>query len=122
MSPSFGSAPSPATINVGNGLLDWKTGVLWKHDHNHLSSIQIPVTYDPSATCPKWDRFVDQVFSSDCRVLAYEIIGWLMIPDMSLQKAILLIGEGANGKSVYLSAVTAFLGRGTRSQLESPAA
>ena len=35
-----------------------------------------------------------------------------MIPDMSMQKAILLIGEGANGKSVYLSAVTVVIGRG----------
>ncbi len=51
------------------------------------------------------------MFPSDGRVLAYEIIGWLMIPDMSLQKSILLIGDGANGKSVYLWAVSAFLGR-----------
>ena len=109
--PPLWERPSLGTINVLNGLLDWKTGTLGLHDPKHLSSVQIPVTYDPSATCPNWDRFVKQVFPADCHVLAYEIIGWLMIPDMSLQKAILLIGEGANGKSVYLSAVTAFLGR-----------
>ena len=109
--PPLWERPSLGTINVLNGHLDWKTGTLGSHDPKHLSSVQIPVTYDPSATCPNWDRFVKQVFPADCHVLAYEIIGWLMIPDMSLQKAILLIGEGANGKSVYLSAVTAFLGR-----------
>jgi P4 family phage/plasmid primase-like protien len=35
----------------------------------------------------------------------------LMIPDTTLQKAILLLGEGANGKSTYLSAVRAFIGK-----------
>lgn len=108
--PTLWERPSLETINVLNGLLDWTTGMLRPHDHHHLSSVQIPVTYDLSATCPNWDRFVKQVFPPDCCVLAYEIIGWLMIPDMSLQKAILVIGEGANGKSVYLSGVTAFLG------------
>jgi len=34
-----------------------------------------------------------------------------MRPDVSIQKAILLLGEGANGKSTYLAGVTAFLGR-----------
>ena len=107
----FWSAHPLRTINVLNGLLDWKTGELRQHDPQHLLSVQIPVTYDPSAICPCWDRFVESVFPSDGRVLAYEIIGWLMIPDMSLQKSILLIGDGANGKSVYLCAVTAFVGR-----------
>ena len=115
--PELWERPSLDTINVLNGLLDWKTGELRPHDHHHLSLVQIPVTYDPSATCQNWDRFVQEVFSADCCVLAYEIIGWLMIPDMSLQKAILLIGEGANGKSVYLSAVTAFLGRDNTASL-----
>lgn len=108
--PTLWERPSLETINVLNGLLDWRTGTLRPHDPHHLSSVQIPVTYDPSATCPNWDRFVQQVFPADCCMLAYEIIGWLMIPDMSLQKAILMIGEGANGKSVYLSGVSAFLG------------
>ena len=34
-----------------------------------------------------------------------------MTPDTSIQKAILLVGEGANGKSVYLAALRTFLGR-----------
>ena len=38
------------------------------------------------------------------------LIAWLMRPDVSFQKAILLLGEGANGKSTYLAGVTAFLG------------
>lgn len=34
-----------------------------------------------------------------------------MTPDTSFQKAILLIGDGANGKSTYLRGVQAFIGK-----------
>jgi putative DNA primase/helicase len=34
-----------------------------------------------------------------------------MLPDTSIQKAVLLLGEGANGKSVWLNLVLNFLGR-----------
>jgi len=68
-------------------------------------------TYDGAlSTCPNWDRFVEEVFPADCRVLAYEIIGWLMIPDKPFQIAILLIGEGANGNASICSESPPFLG------------
>ena len=34
-----------------------------------------------------------------------------MLPNTAIQKAVLLTGEGANGKSVYLNMVTVFLGK-----------
>ena len=34
-----------------------------------------------------------------------------MMPDTSIQKAVLLLGEGANGKSTFLTGVTNFLGQ-----------
>ncbi|ARU62303.1 hypothetical protein CBW65_15870 [Tumebacillus avium] len=35
-------------INVANGLLNWKTGELLSHTKERLSTIQLPVTYDPA--------------------------------------------------------------------------
>src|SRR5439155_26952992 len=45
------------------------------------------------------------------QVLAFEIVAHLMQSDTSIQKAVLLLGEGGNGKSTYLAALTAFLGK-----------
>jgi phage/plasmid-associated DNA primase len=39
--------------------------------------------------------------------IAWEIPAWLATPDTSIQKAVLLTGDGANGKSTYLRAVLA---------------
>src|SRR5262249_38580390 len=65
---------------------------------------------DPLARCPAWDKFISEVFPGDSEAIAWEIPAWLMTPDTSIQKAILLMGDGANGKSTYLRAVLAFIG------------
>jgi putative DNA primase/helicase len=73
--------------------------------------VQLPVAFNASAECPAWEKFVADVFPEDARELAWDIPAWLMTPDTSIQKAILLVGEGANGKSVYLAGLRTFLGR-----------
>ena len=46
----------------------------------------------------------------DTQKLPFEIAAWLMLPDASIQKAVLLLGEGANGKSAWLNLLRTFLG------------
>ncbi len=103
--------PPTNQINVQNGILDLDTDELLPHAPTFLSPVQLPVMFKPEAECPAWDAFIEQTFPEDARELAYEIVAWLMIPDTSIQKAILLLGEGANGKSTYLNAVMEFVGR-----------
>lgn len=43
--------------------------------------------------------------------MAWEILGWLIVAWTALQKAVLLIGEGGNGKSTFLKALIAFIGK-----------
>src|SRR5262249_30584222 len=77
----------------------------------HLSTVQIAVSFDPAAKCPHIERFVRSVFPDDTQLLPFEIVAWLMLPDANIQKAVLLLGEGANGKSVWLNLLLTFLGR-----------
>ena len=86
-------------------------GVLLPHDPKFLSVVQLPVTYDPAATGPNIESFVNSTFPPDAQSLAWESAGVLMVPITWLQKAILLLGEGANGKSTWLALLTRFLGR-----------
>ncbi len=109
--PSLWERPPLDRINVQNGLLDVTTKSLGPHSSDFLSPIQLPVRCDPSATCPAWEKFVREVFPIDSIAIAWEIPAWLMTAETSIQKAILLTGDGANGKSTYLCAVQAFLGR-----------
>lgn len=108
--PLLQERPPLNIINMANGLLEWQTRVLLPHDPQFRSCVQIPVRYDPEAACPEWEAFIGEVFPADCQTLAYEIIAWLLCPDTTIQKAILLQGDGENGKSTFLSGVTALLG------------
>jgi P4 family phage/plasmid primase-like protien len=109
--PELWGQPPTDVINVANGLLEVVTRQLQPHSPDYLSSLQLPVVYDPEAECPAVDKFIRQVFPEDTIDLAYEIPGVVMIPGEGQDKAILLIGPGGNGKSVYLALVRSFVGR-----------
>jgi putative DNA primase/helicase len=97
-------------LNCRNGLLDVKTRMLSPHDPAHLSAVQIPVSFDAGAQCPAIEKFVQDVFPADTQELPFEIAAWLMLPESSIQRAALFLGEGANGKSVFIALLIRFLG------------
>ncbi|MHB1038005.1 MAG: phage/plasmid primase, P4 family [Pirellulales bacterium] len=111
-SPELWAKPPANPLNVKNGLLDTRTRDLKPHDPTHLSAVQLPVSYDATATCPRTESFIRDVFPADATDLAWQIAAWSMTADSSIQKAVLLVGSGCNGKSAYLSQLTAFLGKG----------
>lgn len=109
--PMLWERPKIDVVNVLNGLLDVGTKILSPHSPDFLSPVQLPVKFDRNARCPMWDKFIGEVFPGDSEAIAWEIPAWLATPDTSIQKAVLLTGDGANGKSTYLRAVLAFIGR-----------
>jgi putative DNA primase/helicase len=102
-------------INLLNGILkiNLKSGKskLLPHSPDFLSPIQLPVKYDVKAQPVAWEKFVAATFPEDAQEVAWQIPAWLMTPETSIQKSILLLGEGANGKSTFLAAVSAFIGK-----------
>jgi putative DNA primase/helicase len=111
--------PEPPTdlINLENGILNLWTQELQPHSPRFLSSIRIPIRFDAAAACPEIDRFVAEAFPADSTALAWEILGDLITPDRSIQKAVALIGEGGNGKGVFLQLATNFVGAANVSHL-----
>jgi putative DNA primase/helicase len=110
-SPYLWERPPQGVLNLLNGLLDVSTRTLRPHDPKHLSTIQLPVNFDADAVCPFIDRFIEEIFPNDTTLVPWELVGWLMMPFTGLQKAILLLGDGGNGKSAFLNLVTHFLGK-----------
>jgi DNA primase catalytic core len=97
-------------INLLNGLFNLDSGELEPHSPDYISIVQIPVTYDPDATCPAVDKFIREVLEEKYHDVIYEILGYCMIPDTRIEKSIMFLGKGANGKSVMLSMFGEFLG------------
>lgn len=89
-------------LNLPNGLLDWRTGELFPHNPNVISTVRIPIPWDEAAECPVIDQFFGEVFPSDAIELAYEILGYMLFNDNPLHKAILLYGSGRNGKGTFI--------------------
>ena len=97
-------------INLENGLYDINTGILKSHNPSVLSTARIPVSYDPDATCPNMDKFLSEIVAPDDQQVLVEWAGYALIPDTRIHKAVMLLGNGANGKSVYLNFLTCFIG------------
>jgi putative DNA primase/helicase len=97
-------------INLANGLYDTGTNELKPHTATYLSTVQIPIAYDPDATCPAIDRFLSDVLDSSDIPTVLEWFGYLLEPSYWIQKMLMLLGEGENGKSKFLGLLEAFLG------------
>jgi len=102
---------SKELINVKNGRLNWKTGELFPHNPDNFNITQLPVEYDPKAKCPNFDDYLLSTLDVDVIYLLQEIMGYCLIPDTSFEKAIMLIGGGANGKGVFLDVLSYLLGQ-----------
>jgi putative DNA primase/helicase len=109
-SASLWETPPGDVIDVENGLLHVESGDLRPHTPDHLSPVRLPVRFDPAADGAVWRDFIAGTFPHDAAELAFEVLGWLLVPDVGLQKAVLLTGGGSNGKSAFLAAVTRLLG------------
>lgn len=78
--------------------------------------------YDPDATCPLWEAFLSEVLSdSSVRAVLQEFFGlcYLDRGRLSVEKFLLLIGSGANGKSVIFEVMKAVFGEDNVSTFDS---
>lgn len=98
-------------LTLTNGLLDIRTRKLSPHTPQFLSTFRIPVKYDPAADCPAVKKFLSEVHKPDDIPIVQEEFGYILIPDNTIQKAILKVGPGDNGKSTELNLERAFVGK-----------
>lgn len=99
-------------LNLANGTLDLRTGQLRAHDPHDLITKIAPVHFDPRATCPTWEAFLDRIFGGDGDLIGFlqRAIGYSLTGDTSEQVLFFLHGRGANGKSTLLETIRRLLG------------
>ncbi len=105
-------------INLNNGMYDIANEKLLPHSKDYLSTIRIPVSYDPGAdnsTISDW--LESTLVDPDCIQLACELFGYCLIADTTMAKAFMLVGSGANGKSTFITELENFIGQDNVSKI-----
>lgn len=106
-------------INLQNGMYNTKTHVLLPHNISYFSSFQIPFEYNANATCPRFERYLFEVFEGDNERIkkAVEWLGYCMTAETKAQKALILFGGGSNGKGVFTEILSAMAGKANVSNI-----
>lgn len=99
-------------INVPNGTLNLKTGILQPFDKSDMLTKSISVTYDETAQCPKWLNFLYMIFAGDQNLIDYvqKAVGYSLTGDVSEDCLHFAHGGGGNGKSTFFSILEKILG------------
>lgn len=99
-------------IVVENGILNLDTLELEPFNPKFLTTIKIPVRYDPQARCPKFIKFLRECLSNskDIVTVIEEISNILTANRKNYEVSAIWIGNGQNGKSTLLKIIKGIFG------------
>jgi P4 family phage/plasmid primase-like protien len=104
----------PGLINLKNGILDVRNKRLQPHSPEYFFKYKLPHEYIEGAECPEWLKFLERTFEGNQELvdLCAEIFGYVILGgEPFLHKAIVLSGDGRNGKSTFLDVLKYMIGR-----------
>lgn len=99
-------------IAAPNGVIDLRTGELRDGQPGDRITKSVSVAYDPDAKCPRWERFVEEIFADHPDIAPYlqRLLGYGLTGHTSEHVFAVLYGQGSNGKSTLLTALNEILG------------
>jgi len=102
----------PDLLNVLNGTLDLKSFELRTHRPEDYITRQCPVTFDPDARSPLWERFLHDATGGDAELEAFiqRAAGYSLLGANPEEVFFIVHGPTASCKSTFLEALKAMLG------------
>lgn len=99
-------------LNVLNGTIDLRTRSLRPHNAKDYITKRSEIVFDPKATCPKFLRFLEDVFDRNTDMIAFvqRLMGYLLTAETREQVLIFFYGSGANGKGTLVKVLEWLLG------------
>ena len=98
-------------IPVKNGIYNLRSNILTPFNPKKIFFNKIPIDYNPNATCPNIEQhFKDVLKSEDDKDVMYELFGYLLWKDHFIEKAVMMVGGGRNGKTKTIELMKRFIG------------
>lgn len=98
-------------LAVNNGILNVITKELKSFDPKKIFFNKLPVDYDPKKECPNiLEHFKAVLKNKEDLPVIQEIIGYLLIKEYTIEKAIMFSGSGRNGKGKTQELMKHFIG------------
>lgn len=99
--PGDGWDADPWLFGVANGVLNLKTGRLREERPDDRITKHSPVYFYPTAKCPRFERFLSEIFADDSELVDYiqRMVGYCLTGLVSEQCFFCWYGSGANGKT-----------------------
>lgn len=103
----------PWLLNFRNGTLDLRSGKFREHRREDYITRIVPYNYDENAKCPMFDRFLSDCMLDNERMthFLWRALGYTAIGVTDEQKLFMLHGDGANGKSTFLTVLLDLFGQ-----------
>jgi len=113
---NFGNESEDVSINLKNGTFkfDGTNYKLEEFNKNDMHTYQLAFVYNPEAEGPKFEKFLNEVLpDKHVQNLLAEFLGYVFISPkkLKLEKLMVLLGTGANGKSVLYEILVALFGK-----------
>lgn len=89
---------SPSQVACANGVYDVATGSLLPHTPERFNLASVPFAYDPQATAPTWQRYLDDVLPADAQALLQEWFGYVVSGRTDQEKILHMQGMPRSGK------------------------
>lgn len=99
-------------FNLQNGYLDLNTGSLNPHERDKYFTRISNVEYDGEHHAPMWNQFLNEIFNGDAELIEYvqRAVGYTLSGSTEEQMMFVLLGNGRNGKSVFLDVINEIMG------------
>ena len=101
---------NPSFLVLDNCILDLDTYEVKQHSPEYYTKVKLPVKYDGTQDCPNIKKFLDEVFYPDDIFIVQEFLGSCLWRNYETQKALMLVGDGSNGKSTFIYLIKSLIG------------
>lgn len=104
--------PAAKLVSMHNGLFHMDEFVLFPHSLGFFTYNTLPFSYDPTAQCPMWLNFLNDIWGEDTesKELLREYIGYILSGETRQQKFLNIIGPRRSGKGTINGILTSLLG------------